>query len=124
MAADCDGIVTSSAAVPEPRPRVPDADPAAIRAVLPPEVAAEFDRNWDAMMDQAKQSQDITLIHSFLARWRIMAAAENADPGSYFRLIEKTNDAVARMERGELPVSARVSADEVLARITARLDGR
>jgi len=119
-----DVAVTLSSARPDPQPRVPDADPAAIRACLPPDVAAEFDSNWNAMMDRAKVEQDLTLLHDFLARWRIMAQAEMADPGSYFRLIEKSNRALEDARAGRVPEGERLTSEQIKAMIGARLAGR
>ncbi|MFJ4650464.1 DUF6247 family protein [Nocardia sp. NPDC088792] len=116
--------MTSSAAVPGPRPYVPDAEPSAIRACLPSDVAAEFDRNWNAMMDRAKSNQDVTVVHRFLARWRIMAAAELADPGSYYRMMAKAEQAVARAAAGEPEDPSGMSADEIRTMISDKLNRR
>lgn len=115
--------VTSSAARPDHRPPVPAAEPAAIRACLPPAVAAEFDRNWGAVMDRAKAEQDLTLVHGFLARWRIMAYTEMTDPGSYFRLMELADKAMKDAEAGRLPAGG-VSSAQMKAMIADRLAGR
>jgi hypothetical protein len=113
--------VTSSAAQPDPQHRVPAADPAAIRACLPTAVAAEFDRNWEAVMDRAKAEQDLTLVHDFLARWRIMAHAEMTDAGSYFRLMEQADRAVEDARVGRASGGERVPGAQIKAMISARL---
>ncbi|MFI9509889.1 DUF6247 family protein [Nocardia sp. NPDC052566] len=105
---------------PEPS-RVPDADPSAIRACLPSAVAVEFDRNWRAVMDRAKDEQDLTLVHDFLARWRIMAHAEMTDPGSYFRLMEKVDRATEDSRLSPPSGGARVTGADIKAMIKSRL---
>ncbi|MRH93207.1 hypothetical protein GFY24_38305 [Nocardia sp. SYP-A9097] len=115
--------MSSSAAKPDSRPYVPDADPVSIRACLPADVAAAFDRDWDTMMDQAKRSRDITLIHSFLSVWRIRAALEVAEPGSFFRAIEKAEGALERRLRDGTPPDS-VSGEVIKAKIAERLRTR
>ena len=62
--------------------------PAAIRSQLPPQLAAIFDAEWEAVLDAAKRTQDLQAIHDLLNHWRHFAAAEHADPGVYFRTQE------------------------------------
>lgn len=71
----------------EPVP--PKADPVAIRACLTPRVAAEFDAEWEIVLDKAKQSKDLAGVHDLLQKWRHFAYSEMRDPGSYFRLLAK-----------------------------------
>jgi hypothetical protein len=77
--------VTGSGAAPVP----PDADPVAIRACLTPRMVAEFDAEWNIVLDQAKQSKDLAGVRDLLAKWRHFAYAEMRDPGTYFRLLAK-----------------------------------
>jgi hypothetical protein len=44
---------------PPDREPVPPPDPLAIRACLTPHVDAEFDAEWDIVLDKAKQSKDL-----------------------------------------------------------------
>jgi hypothetical protein len=71
--------------VPEP----PPADPQAIRACLTSTLVAEFDREWELVLDRAKQDKDLGPIQSLLTKWRHLAYTEMRDPGSYYRLLAK-----------------------------------
>lgn len=79
--------MASPAAVPDPR--VPPADPQAIRACLTPTLAAEFDHEWNIVLDRVKQSQDLTDLHELLAKWRHTAVLELRDPGTTYRILAK-----------------------------------
>jgi hypothetical protein len=79
--------MASPAAVPDPR--VPLADPKAIRACLTPTLAAEFDHEWNIVLDRVKQSQDLTDLHELLAKWRHTAHLELRDPGATYRMLAK-----------------------------------
>jgi hypothetical protein len=79
--------MASPAAVPDPR--VPPADPQAIRACLTPTLAAEFDHEWNIVLDRVKQSQDLTDLHELLAKWRHTAHLELRDPGATYRILAK-----------------------------------
>jgi Family of unknown function (DUF6247) len=82
--------VTSSAAAlpPDPHP-VPPADPQAIRAALSPALAAEFDSEWDTVLEAAKKSKSLAGVHELLNKWRHTAYMETRDPGSYHRVLAK-----------------------------------
>lgn len=117
-------VVASPAAEPAgsdpPAPgtvRPPDADPVAIRACLTPYVAAEFDREWEYVLEQAKHSKDLTGVQDLLRKWRHFAYAELRDPGSYFGVLAKA----ARIQATGRPEPGSVSADEIRALIRARL---
>lgn len=99
----------------EPAP--PPPDPLAIRACLTPDVAAEFDAEWNIVLDKAKQSKDLTPVHALLAKWRHFAYAELKDPGCYFRLLAT---AARTLATGEAPPGS-VSGDEVKDLIRRRL---
>lgn len=81
--------MASSAALPNPAPVPPPADPQAIRACLTPTLVAEFDREWDIVLERAKQAKDLASVHALLNKWRHFAYAQMRDPGSYFRLLAK-----------------------------------
>lgn len=55
-------------------------------------MAAEFDAEWEQTLDDAKQSHDLTGVYEFLHKWRHLAHAEQAAPGTYFRLLAKTEE--------------------------------
>lgn len=95
----------------------PPADPQAIRACLTELVAAEFDAEWDIVLERAKQAKDLTPIHDLLHKWRHIAYAELKDPGSYFTLLAK---ATRRLATGEEPEGG-LSGDELKAHIQERL---
>ncbi len=38
-----------------------------------PDVAAEFDREWEIVLDEAKQDRDLAPVHDLLAKWRHFA---------------------------------------------------
>ncbi|WP_280404430.1 DUF6247 family protein [Nocardia brasiliensis] len=42
------------------------AEPKALRAALSPELRAEFDREWDPVLEQAKKSHTLEEIHALL----------------------------------------------------------
>ena len=67
----------------------PPADPQAIRACLTPTLAAEFDHEWNIVLDRVKQSKDLTNLHELLNKWRHTAHMEMRDPGSYYRMLAK-----------------------------------
>lgn len=104
---------SSSAGSPVP----PPADPKAIRACLTPRVAAEFDAEWDIVLERAKLARDLAPIHDLLNKWRHFAYAELKDPGSYFRLIATAEH---RLATGEIPAGS-VSGEEIKARLRERM---
>jgi hypothetical protein len=108
--------VSLPAGVPNPPAVPPAADPQAIRACLTPTLVAEFDREWETVLERAKQEKDMTSIHSLLTKWRHLAFAELQDPGSYFRLLAQAE----QIERsGENPSAA--SVEDMRALIARRL---
>ena len=102
---------------PPDRELVPPPDPLTIRACLTPHVAAEFDAEWDIVLDKAKQSKDLAPIHALLHKWRHFAYSEMKDPGCYFRLLATAERTLAT---GEAPPGS-VSGDEVKDLIGRRL---
>src|SRR4051794_39180731 len=73
------------------------AQPAAIRSRLSPELAVIFDQEWEIVLEAAKRTQDLYAIHDLLRKWCHTAAAEAAEPGWYFRVQEH---AARILERG------------------------
>lgn len=74
---------------PSGEPVAPAADPVAIRACLTPMLVAEFDREWELVLDRAKASKDLADVRTLLAKWRHIAYGELRDPGSYYRVLAK-----------------------------------
>ncbi len=68
------------------------ADPVQIRACLPQQLVAEFDAEWEIVLDRAKASKDLTAVHSLLSTWRHLAYAELLEPGACDRLRAKTGE--------------------------------
>jgi Family of unknown function (DUF6247) len=112
------GVAYPSALPPESvAPVPPVADPVAIRACLTPDVAAEFDREWEIVLDRAKRAKDLAPVHDLLTKWRHFAYAELKDPGSYFRVLAT---AARTLATGEAPHGS-VSGEEIQALIRRRL---
>lgn len=98
-------------------PVPPPAEPRAIRACLTPDVAVEFDREWDIVLDQAKRDKDLAPVQDLLVKWRHLAYAELTEPGSYFRVLATAEHTLAT---GQAPPGS-VSGDEIAAMIQRRL---
>jgi Family of unknown function (DUF6247) len=88
--------MVSPAAASNPVPGAPPADPGAIRACLTPTLAAEFDREWQIVLERVKQSQDLADLHELLTKWRHTAYMEMREPGSYYRMLAKAEQ-ITRM---------------------------
>jgi hypothetical protein len=84
-------VVSMSADLPDPDLGTPVADPRAIRDSLPPALVAEFDREWEFVLERAKQDMDLAPIRSLLTKWRHVAHAELREPGVTQRLAEKVD---------------------------------
>jgi Family of unknown function (DUF6247) len=82
-------MASPAASVPEPAEPGLGGDPRAIRAGLPAGLVAEFDREWELVLEQVKQSQDLTGVYDLLAKWRHTAYLEARQPGAYGRLVGK-----------------------------------
>lgn len=74
---------------PDREPVAPEADPQAIRACLSSALVAEFDSEWEMVLDHAKQSKSLAGVHDLLNKWRHTAYLEMRDPGAYYRLLAK-----------------------------------
>lgn len=81
--------MSTAAPLPQPRPTPPATDPQVIRTCLPPTLAAEFDNEWEIVLDRVKQSRDLDDLQSWLNKWRHTAYMELRDPGSYDRITAK-----------------------------------
>jgi hypothetical protein len=103
--------MASAAMVPDQVP--PAADPAAIRACLSPALLAEFDHEWDLVLEQAKVSKDLTAVHDLLATWRHVAYREMVDPGAHYRMLAKAEQI---MRTGRNPDAVPVDAMHALIR--------
>ena len=81
--------MATPAPTPHPEPSAPPADAAAIRACLPPDTTAVFDAEWEYVLEEAKQSKDLTAVHDLLHKWRFFAFEESRTPGWYAALQAK-----------------------------------
>jgi len=97
----------------------PPPDPQVIRACLSAGLAAEFDREWEFTLNQAKDSKSLAGIHDLIAKWRHTAYMEMRDPGSYYRLLAKAEQ-ISRT--GHNPDAA--SYDDLMTTIQQRLQKR
>ncbi|WP_405487771.1 DUF6247 family protein [Nocardia sp. NBC_00511] len=103
-------------ATPQPRPAlIPAAEPEALRTALVPALRAEFDTEWDLVLDQAKCTKSLEGIHALLAKWQHTAVLEQRDPGSYCRILDKVDQIQAK---GGNPEGR--TLDEMLAAIEER----
>jgi len=82
-------MASPAAPLPDPAPAPPPPDPQAIRACLTPALAAEFDSEWEIVLERAKQSKDLAGVHDLLNKWRHTAYMEMRDPGSHYRMLAK-----------------------------------
>lgn len=99
-----------------PDHRVPQADPASIRACLSSELLVVFDREWESVLESAKSSKDLGELQRMLGTWRHLAHAELHDPGAYSALLAK----VGRIERNGVNPDA-VQIEDVRALVDRRL---
>jgi hypothetical protein len=111
-------VVMSSPALPDHEPVAPPADPKAIRACLTPTLAAEFDSEWQIVLERVKQSQDLGDLHELLNKWRHTAYMELREPGSYYRLLSKAEQI---MRGGGNPDA--VSFEDMMALVRQRRAG-
>lgn len=88
------------------------AEPGEISTVAFPcltlDVAAAFDREWEIVLERAKQTKDLAGVHELLNKWRHLAYAELGAPGTYFRLLATAAHALAT---GEAPAGSVSGAD-------------
>jgi hypothetical protein len=81
-------------ATPLPGPALPAPDPQAIRAGLTSALAAEFDSEWETVLERAKQSKNLAGVHDMLSKWRHTAYLEMRDPGAYYRMLAKAEQII------------------------------
>lgn len=81
--------MASPSAVPAGSAGPPPAEPRAIRACLTPTLAAEFDHEWEVVLDRVKESKDLTNLHDLLNKWRHTAYMEMRNPGSHYQMLAK-----------------------------------
>jgi hypothetical protein len=108
----------TAAAHPEPRRgragrSFADASPAAVRAALIPEEAAEFDQQWRETMARATETLDLSEVLETLDSWRRVARLTAAAGADAHRAMYRR--AAARLTGDDVP------ADEPLPRTKARL---
>ncbi|QUQ72247.1 DUF6247 family protein [Kutzneria sp. CA-103260] len=103
----------------DPEPVPPEAEPGAIRACLTGQMLADFDREWDFVMEEARRIHDLAGVQDLLDKWRLMAYTELKRPGSYARMMATIKTTLAT---GKAPAGS-ISGAEMLARMQARLAG-
>uniref|UniRef100_UPI0037CAC91A DUF6247 family protein n=1 Tax=Amycolatopsis benzoatilytica TaxID=346045 RepID=UPI0037CAC91A len=108
----------TAAATPEPRNgRIgrpfADASPAEVRAALIPEEAAEFEREWRAVMTKAADTLDLAEVLETLEEWRLVAQLTAAAGPEQHRAMYRR--AAVRLTGEDVPVT------EPLADTKARL---
>jgi hypothetical protein len=83
-------MTAAAAHVPEPGSgRPPFASPAQVRAALSRQDAAEFDRQWRAVMAKATEALDLSDVHRTLTAWRRIAwLTAVRGPDAYRRLLD------------------------------------
>jgi hypothetical protein len=67
---------------------LPGASPREIRAALRAEFRPEFDRDYQAALDEAKRSLELAGVHELLEHWRTRAWITR-DPGEHRRLVRR-----------------------------------
>ena len=107
-----------AAPLPGPSSVPPPPDPQGIRACLTSTLAAEFDSEWEIVLERAKQSKDLTEVHDLLSKWRHTAYMEMRDPGSYYRMLAKAEQI---MQTGRNPEA--LPFEDMQALIRQRLSG-
>ncbi len=108
--------MSAAAPVPDPAPGPPPSDPQAIRAALPPGLAAEFDREWELVLERAKQSMDLSGVPELVGKWRHTVYQERREPGSYERMLARAEQI---LRTGHNPDAG--SFEDMQALIRARL---
>jgi hypothetical protein len=111
-------VRVTAAATPEPRhgrggPKFADASPAELHAALIPEEAAEFEREWRAVLARAAETLDLSEMLETMESWRLVAQLTTAAGPEGHRAMYRR--AATRLTGED------ISADEPLARTKARL---
>ncbi|WP_152364492.1 DUF6247 family protein [Microlunatus speluncae] len=81
--------MTAGARSPD-RQTPPELTPRVIRAALLPEDVGDFDSEFRQVMAEATESLDLTIVHSFLRRWQIVAWSSQ-DPQAHRRMLENAD---------------------------------
>ena len=90
-----------------------EATPAEVRAVLAPESAADFDRQWREALSRAADTYDLSVVHTCLEGWRRVARVTAAAGGrDGYRALRET--AMAALDE-RAPVPSRPPWHEVRA---------
>ena len=74
--------------------RSPDPDLQAIRAALLPEDVADFDQEFRAVMAEATSAMDLTVVASFIERWR-RAARSAGEPDEHRAMLDRARRLLA-----------------------------
>lgn len=74
--------------------RSPDPDLQAIRAALLPEDVADFDQEFRAVMAEATSAMDLTVVASFIERWR-RAAWSACEPDEHRAMLDRARRLLA-----------------------------
>lgn len=112
------GVHVTAAATPDPLhgrggPPFADASPAEVRAALIPEEAAEFERDWRAVLARAAETLELSEVLETLESWRLVAQLTAvAGPEGHRAMYRR---AAGRLTGEDIP------ADEPLPRTKARL---
>jgi hypothetical protein len=117
LAATVFGMALPMSYEPDPDPVPPPAEPGPIRVCLTGQMLAEFDREWDFVLEEAKRIHSLAGVQDLLAKWRLMAYTELKQPGSYARMMSTIERTLAT---GKAPAGS-ISGEEMMARIQARL---
>lgn len=112
------GGVTSTASHPDELIGPPAADPKAIRACLTSTLGAEFDQEWQIVLERVKQSQELGDLHELLNKWRHTAYMEMREPGAYYRLLARAEQII---HAGGNPDAA--SFEDMMALVQQRRTG-
>jgi len=109
--------VGMAAPMPDSTPVPPDPTPESIRASLSPSLRAEFDREWEIVLDEAKRDKTLDPVYDILSKWRHTAYMELRDPGSYYRLLAQCEQILRTRKAPE----GSISGDEMKALLSKRL---
>ncbi len=74
--------------------RSPDPDLQAIRAALLPEDVADFDQEFRAVMAEATSAMDLTVVASFIERWRRVARSAG-EPDEHRAMLDRARRLLA-----------------------------
>ena len=98
------GMTAAAAEPPEPgRPPFADTSPAQIHQVLTPEDAADFDRQWQRLMQRATDRPDLTEVQEALESWRRVPWMTSAHGPNLYR--KTLASAEQRLRTGDTPMA-------------------